>query len=544
MSLLNAWSSSEFSGSNAHNLNTNNGDAGNNDKNNNNPVVAFAPAFYYKENAILKINICNMEKLYKYVSYEELLLAYYDCRKHKRNTKEAIEFELNRYKNLYKLLKELNNGTYTIGVSKCFIVTKPVIREVFAASFRDRIVHHLIINRINIIFENEVMIDKAFACRKGKGTLYGIKQLVLDIKTVSQNYKKETFVFKGDFKSFFMSIDKRLLFDLIKKCLNDIYEKYGWNENDLEFNVTLLKKIIFHCPQKNCIRRSTMKLWEKLPKSKSLFNCDDYHGLPIGNLSSQISANFFLSYFDNYVIKTLGFIEYGRYVDDFYIVSDNKEKILKSIPKIKNYLKKMGVTLHPNKIYLQEHKKGVQFIGGVIKPNRVYILNRTKGNCIQKIKKINKILETEQLKHNEINEIISSVNSYLGLFKHYNTFKLRKKIIINKLSRNIFRYCAVTVTYQKIVKCKPEVFTPQVFYFCVLLYLYLLHISNKSSQILINPPSLKSSKDFFIVITSFSNSLNIGIKASELGNIGFKSPILNFFPLSPIIHSANLSSKS
>ena len=147
-----------------------------------------------------------MEKLYKYVSYEELLLAYYDCRKHKRNTKEAIEFELNRYKNLYKLLKELNNGTYTIGVSKCFIVTKPVIREVFAASFRDRIVHHLIINRINIIFENEVMSDKAFACRKGKGTLYGIKQLVLDIKTVSQNYKKETFVFKGDFKSFFMII--------------------------------------------------------------------------------------------------------------------------------------------------------------------------------------------------------------------------------------------------------------------------------------------------------------------------------------------------
>ena len=112
--------------------------------------------------------------VYEYVSYDELYEAYNDCRKHKWKTANAATFQMNLSHNLYKLWLDLNKGFYKIGKSIAFIVDRPVKREVFAADFRDRIVHHLLINRIMSSFEDE-MINNSFSCRKGKGTLCGIK---------------------------------------------------------------------------------------------------------------------------------------------------------------------------------------------------------------------------------------------------------------------------------------------------------------------------------------------------------------------------------
>ena len=103
---------------------------------------------------------------YEYVSYEELYEAYVDCRKHKWKTANAASFQVNLPYNLYKLWYDINNCTYTIGKSIAFIVEKPVKREVFAADFRDRIVHHLVIKRIINAFESE-MINNSFSCRVG-----------------------------------------------------------------------------------------------------------------------------------------------------------------------------------------------------------------------------------------------------------------------------------------------------------------------------------------------------------------------------------------
>ena len=108
-------------------------------------------------------------------SLEAIFEAYFSCRSNKRNTINALAFELDYESNLIQLWNELNDGSYQPGKSIAFIVHKPVQREIFAADFRDRVVHHLIINKLNPLFEKEFIQD-SYACRVGKGTHHGISR--------------------------------------------------------------------------------------------------------------------------------------------------------------------------------------------------------------------------------------------------------------------------------------------------------------------------------------------------------------------------------
>ena len=131
------------------------------------------------------------------ITVEDIFKAYYECRKHKRNTANALKFELNYEGNLMQLRDEINAGSYRVGRSVAFIVDKPVKREIFAGDFRDRIVHHLLINKTEHLFEKEFIHD-SFSCRKGKGTLCGVKRLNRFIRTCSENYTKHCYVLKLD----------------------------------------------------------------------------------------------------------------------------------------------------------------------------------------------------------------------------------------------------------------------------------------------------------------------------------------------------------
>lgn len=103
----------------------------------------------------------------------DVFRAYYDARKNKRNTRSQLDFEFNLEENLVRLYEELRNHTYKVGKSVCFITGSTVKREVFAAHFRDRVVHHLLYNYTAPIFERTFIAD-SYSCRKGMGTLYGV----------------------------------------------------------------------------------------------------------------------------------------------------------------------------------------------------------------------------------------------------------------------------------------------------------------------------------------------------------------------------------
>ncbi len=391
------------------------------------------------------------------VEYEELYDAYIDCRKRKRSSTNCQQFEIDATRKLWQLWKDLNNGSYTIGRSIAFIVHHPKDREVFAADFRDRIVHHLIIRRIEKLLEEE-FIEDSYSCRKGKGTLYGIERCEMYMREVSENYTKKAYILKGDFKSFFMRINKPKMYQAI--C--DLLDKRGnFDEESATFMKQIIRLIVFNRPQDNCIRKQPKSAWKCLPKDKSLFSCEADYGVPIGNLTSQIFANLFMSAFDHWIKDTLGIKEYGRYVDDFYIVMLSSQMLVALIPQIRNFLSDYGVTLHPHKVSIQDVEKGIQFLGQAIKPYGRLVARKTVGTLYTKLQTFDNFikwhkLHGERLCKEDIEYIVSSINSYYGYFRQTKSYKLRKKIAHSQLMQPILEYAKFDKEYTKIIKIKKE----------------------------------------------------------------------------------------
>lgn len=388
------------------------------------------------------------------IELKELFEAYYSCRYNKRNTANAIAFEIDYESKLIQLCNQINNGTYQIGRSIAFIVNKPVKREIFAADFRDRIVHHLIINKLNHLFEKE-FINDSYGCRINKGTHFGIKRVDTFIRKCSKNYTKDCYVLKLDIQGFFMHINKNILWQKLELFIN---EKY--HQKDKAFILKLSKQVVFNNPTQNCIIKGKRSNWNDLPNSKSLFHSPTNSGLPIGNLTSQVFANFYMNTLDHYIKHNLKIKYYGRYVDDFVIVHENKAYLKSLISHFTTFLHStLKLTLHPKKIHLQHYKKGVKFIGAVILPNRIYIGNRTKGNFYNAIAKQNQIVQNRKPTKAEQEALLSSLNSYLGIMKHYKSFNLRKQMIFkNKdgLSGWWFNYLYLSGGIAKVVlKNKP-----------------------------------------------------------------------------------------
>jgi len=382
----------------------------------------------------------------------DLFQAYYDARKNKRSTMNALAFEIDYESKLFELYKEIKSRKYEISRSICFISFEPVQREVFAADFRDRIVHHLIFNYINPIFERS-FINDSYSCRVGKGTSYGIKRMDYFIRSCSKNYKKDCWILKMDIKGYFMSMDRNILYQKIKKTINEANHLEAKANLNIDLILFLIRKVVFHDPTKNCVTRGTKDDWVGLPKSKSLFFAGKDKGFPIGNLTSQLFGNIYLNDLDCFVKYKLGFKYYGRYVDDFFIIHSDKEYLKTSISVLREYLKmRLFLELHPNKIYFQHFSKGVKFLGAVIKPHRIYIQNRIKGNFYKKIRDWNAVFEEKKynLTKNDTEKFLASINSYLGLMKHYKTYKLRKKMLTENLSPHFWNYFSVSENYGKI----------------------------------------------------------------------------------------------
>lgn len=365
----------------------------------------------------------------KLISYLELYEAYLDCRVHKRNTINALSFELDLENNLLDLLNDINNRTYQIGRSVSFIINKPVKREIFAADFRDRVVHHLVINKINWIFER-MFIRDSYSCREKKGTSYAISRLTHFIRSCSQNFSKSCYILHLDIQGFFMHINRNLLWEKVKDAVEENYK-----EQDKGIILYLCKCIIQNDPTINCIIKGSKSEWNGLPTNKSLFYSRKDCGLPIGNLTSQVFANLYLNDLDHFAKHTLGLRYYGRYVDDFFVVHSDKEYLKETIQKFRLFLSEnLELTLHPNKIYLQPIEKGVLYLGVWIYPYNRVVHNRTINNLKSNLIEWNKCVSRRKPQKEEIDKFISSINSYFGYLRNCDSYKLRRKAFYKWMS--------------------------------------------------------------------------------------------------------------
>ena len=312
----------------------------------------------------------------------------------KKNKLDVMDFELNLEKNIFNLYRDLKNGTYKHGAYKGFWIHDPKLRRIHKATVRDRVLHHAIFKVLNPIFE-PTFTPNSFSCRIGKGTHKGMKKLAEMLRTVSQNNTRQCYALKCDIRKFFDSIDHTVLIGILERRIKD-----GKVMN-------LMREIVgsFETNKRN------------------LF---DRRGVPIGNLTSQIFANIFMNEFDQFVKHELKVKYYARYTDDFIIVFTDKRYLKNLIPAIQDFLEtKLCLELHPKKVHITKHIRGVDFLGYVILHEHIKLRTKTRQRIFRKLKE-----NVNRYKSGQISELTlhSSLKSYLGVLSHANAYKLGEEL--------------------------------------------------------------------------------------------------------------------
>lgn len=342
----------------------------------------------------------------------DLYKAYKDARRHKRSKQDQLRFERYYERNLIALRDAILARRYKPGPCKCFIIHDPKMREILAALFRDRVVHHLLYNYVYKFLEIQFIRD-SYSCIKGRGTHDGIYRMEEKIRQVSCNYSRPCFILKLDIVGYFMHIDRKKLLSLCKLMLAQYKDKM-----DFDLVEYLLETIITSNPLEGCIRVGAPSEWNGLPDKKSLFKSPPGKGLPIGNLTSQLFSNVYMDAFDKYMYS-ISNEQYGRYVDDAYVVSRSKASLRKIIPLAKTFLKEnLDVDLNMDKVAIYSAYRGVEFLGSYLKPFRKYVSNR----CLARMNK--RVVHLNKKKPLDVN---NSVNSYLGITSHFSAYNIRKR---------------------------------------------------------------------------------------------------------------------
>lgn len=438
----NHWSSTENSANNSWNVNFNSGNSNNNNKYNANVV---RPAVAHPTKAWLKLR-------------RSLQKAYEDCRRGKTSSRQLQDYIPIANEDLDLLTNELMERTYKPSTSTCFLVRFPKLREVFAAAFRDRIIHHWICLRLNPLFEqlNRYLGDVTHNCRVGFGTKSAVEAVYKSIKKITYNYGREAYIFKGDLVGFFMSLPQRRMCDKLKEFAQKQYRC-----DFKELLLWLIEVVVMHRPELNCMFNSDPKDWEGLAHNKSLFRTGAGRGAPIGNLTTQLFANFYMVEFDELMVAEIERLQteehvaasFNRFVDDFIIVCSSKKHLKRLVRMANEKLTEMGLEMHKDKRYFQPASHGVLFVGTYIKNGRLYLSNRTLGRFRDKVLSIAKFIQSpaQEITSCDLDHILATLNSYLGFCKGRRTYRLRCRIMEPLLQSSEFgKYYSVNRNVSKV----------------------------------------------------------------------------------------------
>jgi hypothetical protein len=363
-----------------------------------------------------------------------------------KNTAQKKKYFLDFYSIAKSLEGEILSKAYHPSQFSCFAVKDPKPREIFAPHFRDRVVHHLLVDSIESLIDKR-FIHTSFANRKEKGIHQAIRALQPILRKESSHYFLQI-----DIKNFFPSINKTILFTIFMKQLRTL----PLLEKEKELFEFLAHRIIFHDPTNpRPIFTGNKSLLGQIPAHKSLFNIPELQGLPIGSLSSQFFANLYLNELDQYAKHILKIKHYFRYVDDMVIIGENTAQLSSYKNAIDIFLKEnLKLSLHPNKTILQPTQNGINFLGYVIRKNNKLVRNRTVKAFKKRLYFFNYLFNSidypisnaPQMMHlakkyreeNWITPIkpdpfilysmLATINSYYGIFCFADSYRLRKNL--------------------------------------------------------------------------------------------------------------------
>lgn len=367
----------------------------------------------------------------------DLYIAFFCAKRHKPNLSYVLAYEKNLHTNLVALRDALFERQYVPKPSICFIIHDPKTREIFAAEFEDRIVHHLYYNYTHEMYERTFIAD-SYSCIKGRGMHYGVERLCMHIRKESLNYTEDCYVLQIDISGYFVNINRNIL---LGECLFIINKMAGkrihhsspvtWEMKvDIDFVLYLTRVIVLLDPTINCIRVGDPSAWGTVPANKLMENSPRDCGLPIGNLTSQLFSNVFLNILDQYIKRVLRCKHYGRYVDDSFIVSADREYLKSLIPLIETFLwERLRLKVNKGKTKITNVRRGVQFLGAFVKPWRTYISSST----LQRID-----AGLTNLKDCEATRVVNALNSYCGVLVHHSSRDVRCSLFMK--NKWIFEY--------------------------------------------------------------------------------------------------------
>jgi retron-type reverse transcriptase len=332
------------------------------------------------------------------ISFEALLRAAEQARRGKRFRPAVAAFHFDQERALWKLHEELTTRTYRPGAYRSFFIYEPKKRQISAAPYRDRVVHHALVNVLEPIYERTFIADSD-ACRKGKGTHAAVDRC-------QQFARRFRYVLKADVQKFFPTLDHEILKSLVARKIKD--PDVLW----------LVGQIIDRSnPQEEV---------------QSFFPGDDLftlierrRGIPIGNQTSQFFANVYLDPLDHFVKERLGIKGYVRYVDDFLVFSHDKSHLADVREQIKEFLVGLRLRLHPNKCAVFPVKDGIRFLGYRVFPTHRLL---PKENVRRFRRRVRGMQEDYAARRVSYAEIYQRLMSWVGHAQQANTYRLRCRL--------------------------------------------------------------------------------------------------------------------
>jgi hypothetical protein len=405
------WSVSQYNANNGWIFNGNNGTVNNNNKYNGNISAR-----------VLDCNLKDFDGLEEFNTFiDSFYDAYYECRKSKRNKSAQLEFEYHFAEKFIDIVLSVFICEYVPDESIFFIV--PPMREVGAAYFGDRVVQTWYVNQLRPFMENEWLDPDSYSCREGKGGLRAVHRLREYIAEATNGYIYDAWIVKRDVRAFFMSIDTKVLVDELEDF---IYQHFGM-EPDLRERLCYLTRIIYQSqPQDHCVLRSHPLAWRDFDPRKTILNRNGYTGIPIGNHTSQMAANFYTGFYIAELRKR-GY-RFVHYTDDTAIVVTDREQWKIDEKEIERLIsEKLHLEWHTRKKYYQHHSKGVTMLGYKLRFDRILPSDRVAHNFIWKTRcAAMRAVRKPDVVFTEKETFMATFNSYCGLLKWCDAKKLVK----------------------------------------------------------------------------------------------------------------------
>lgn len=318
--------------------------------------------------------------------YGNIQKAYNKARKCKRYRKDVLLFTKDKEENLERVRNDLLGLTYEPSAYHYFKVYEPKERQIMALPFYDRVIQHAINNVLEPIF-NERFIFHSYACRKDKG-MHAASDTLQEWLYEWQKFHPDEplYAIKADVHHYFQSIDHAILKAEIRKVIKDAGA------------LVLADRIIDHNGQ--------------MPAGT---------GIPVGNLTSQLFANLYLNKLDQYIKHTLGAKHYMRYMDDFLILSPDKEQLRRWLADIERFLREeLRLELNPKTAILAA-KNGIDFVGYKHRVTH----RKVRPDSIKRIKKTIKKYQRGEITKEQLQRSMASWTGHAG---HADSYNLQKKM--------------------------------------------------------------------------------------------------------------------